>query len=92
MRGNIIVRIEHDCQDLPPERRSEIITRRLRALSDAQILAKALRRERQHPGRSLHPVSITLPADVLERLQRLQGSRWSVSALIDRILTDSGKA
>ncbi|WP_437559521.1 hypothetical protein [Acidithiobacillus sulfuriphilus] len=92
MRGNIIVRIEHDCQDLPPERRSDLVTRRLRFLSDAEILDLASRRERQYPGRNLHPVSITLPADVLERLQRLQGSRWSVSALIDRILTDSGKA
>jgi hypothetical protein len=49
----------------------------------------AKRREKQHPGRRLRPMSITLPADVLERLQGLQGARWSVSALVDRILASA---
>lgn len=86
MRGSIIVRTEHGCADLSPKDRTHIITEKIRALSDEHLLNMALRRKKQHPGRRLRPMSITLPADVLERLQRLQDNRWSVSALIDRLL------
>lgn len=88
MRGSIIVRTEHDCAGLSPAERTAIVTRKVRSLSDEGLQELARRREKQHPGRHLRPLSITLPADVLERLQRLQGSRWSVSALIDRILDE----
>lgn len=87
MRGSIIIRTEHDCVGLSPEKRTEVVTRRVRALSDGDLQEMARRREKQHPGRRLRPMSITLPADVLERLQRFQGTMWSVSALVDRILT-----
>ncbi|QQD71591.1 hypothetical protein [Acidithiobacillus ferrivorans] len=91
MRGSIIVRTEHDCAGFSPEHRTAIVTQKVRSLSDEDLQALALRREKQHPGRRLRPMAITLPADVLERLQRFQGARWSVSALVDRIL-DSAKA
>lgn len=87
MRGSIIIRTEHDCAGLSPEARTAAITKKVRSLSNADLQAMARRREKQHPGRRLRPMSITLPADVLERLQQFQGARWSVSALIDRILT-----
>ena len=86
MRGSIIIRSENECAGLPPEERSETVTRWIRALSDSDLAELARRRERQQPGRRLRPVSITLPADILERLQRFQGTQWSVSALIDRLL------
>lgn len=86
MRGSIIVRTEHDCAGLSPEKRTEVVTQKVRSLSDEGLQSLARRREKQCPGRRLRPMSITLPADVLERLQRFQGTRWSVSALIDRIL------
>ncbi|MBU2753013.1 hypothetical protein HER14_19305 [Acidithiobacillus thiooxidans] len=86
MRGSIIIRTEHDCAGLSPARRTAIVTQKVRSLSDEDLKDLARRREKQHPGRHLRPMSITLPADVLERLQCFQGSRWSVSALIDRIL------
>ena len=86
MRGSIIIRTEHDCAWLPPARQTAIVTQKVRSLSDEGLQDLARRREKQHPGRHLRPMSITLPADVLERLQCFQGSRWSVSALIDRIL------
>jgi len=89
MRGSIIVRTEHDCSGFAPEARTAIITQKVRSLSDEDLQALALRREKQHPGRRLRPMAITLPADVLERLQRFQGSRWSVSALVDRILDEA---
>ena len=88
MRGNIIVRSENVALNLSPEERTSIVTERVRSLSDAELQQLAQRREKQHPGRRLRPMAITLPADVLERLQRFQGSRWSVSALIDRILEE----
>ncbi|MGE0047718.1 MAG: hypothetical protein AB7T01_02120 [Acidithiobacillus sp.] len=92
MRGNIIVRSESDeGWGLPPDARTEILTRELRAMSDAELRAMAARREKQRPGRRLRPVSITLPADVLERLQQLSGSHLSVSALVDRIFSSQGK-
>ena len=86
MRGSIIIRTEHDCAGLSPEKRTTIVTQKVRSLSDEGLQELARRREKQHPGRHLRPMSITLPADVLERLQRFQGTRWSVSALIDRLL------
>ena len=88
MRGSIIVRTEHDCTGLSPEARTAIVTQKVRSLSDEGLQELDRRREKQHPGRRLRPMSITLPADVLERLQRFQGSKWSVSALIDRILEE----
>ena len=89
MRGSIIVRTEHDCAGLSPEARTAAVTQKVRSLSDAGLQEMAKRREKQHPGRRLRPMSVTLPADVLERLQQLQGVRWSVSALVDRILASA---
>ena len=89
MRGSIIVRTEHDCAGLSPEARTAVVTQKVRSLSDAGLQEMAKRREKQHPGRHLRPMSVTLPADVLERLQRFQGARWSVSALVDRILGEA---
>lgn len=89
MRGSIIVRTENYCSGFSPEVRTAIVTQKVRSLSDEDLQALALRREKQHPGRRLRPMAITLPADVLERLQRFQGSRWSVSALVDRILDEA---
>ena len=85
MRGSIIVRTEHDCTGLSPEARTAAVTQKVRSLSDAGLQEMAKRREKQHPGRRLRPMSITLPADVLRRLQGLQ----SVSALVDRILASA---
>ena len=89
MRGSIIVRTENDCSGFSPEDRTTSVTQKVRSLSDEDLQALALRREKQHPGRRLRPMAVTLPADVLERLQRFQGSRWSVSALVDRILDEA---
>ena len=89
MRGSIIVRTEHDSTGLLPAARTAAVTEKVRSLSDTGLQEMARRREKQHPGRRLRPMSITLPADVLERLQGLQGARWSVSALVDRILASA---
>ena len=89
MRGTIIVRSEHDCAGLSPEARTAMVTEKVRSLSDEDLKNLCVRRKKQHPGRHLRPMSITLPADVLERLQEFHGARWSVSALIDRILNEA---
>jgi hypothetical protein len=88
MQANIIIRSEHADAGIPPRERTETITRQIRSMSDEELANLAVPRSKSQPGRGLRAMAISLPADVLERLQRFKGSHWSVSALIDRLLTD----
>ncbi len=86
MQANIIIRSEHADAGIPPQTRTEIVTRKVRAMTDEELGNIAQPRDKRQPGRGLRPLSVSLPADVLERLQRFKGSQWSVSALVDRLL------
>lgn len=85
MNPHIIIRSEHPPMD--PQQRRQILTQKVRAMSDEELRALALRRERKDPGRRLHPVGIALPQDVIARItQAGNGQTHSVSALVDRLL------
>ena len=85
MKPHIIIRSE--LPRMNPELRRDILTQKVRSMSDAELRALAKRRERKDPGRRLHPVGIGLPSDVLDRLTAAgDGPEHSVSALVDRLL------
>ncbi len=86
MRGSVIVRIENRRGD--PQQRCGLVVATIRGMSDAELFDRAHRRPRSNPPRDLRPVSITLPADVLERLEMLKPPVYSVSALVDSILAE----
>ncbi|WP_414041225.1 hypothetical protein ACJU26_03875 [Acidithiobacillus sp. M4-SHS-6] len=80
MRGSIIVRTEHDCAGLSPEKRTAVVTQKVRSLSDEGLQALARRREKQAPGAPSSPhvdhpacrragTSAALPGDQMERLR-----------------------
>ena len=86
MQSYINIRTEHWDSGITPQQRRDIVSRKVRALSDDELILLAAPRDKRQPGRGLRPMSISLPADVLERLERCRGAHWSMSALIDRLL------
>ena len=88
MQSYVNIRTEHWDAGITPQQRREIVSRKVRALSDDDLILLAVPRDKKHPGRGLRPMSISLPTDVLERLERCKGPHWSMSALIDRLLDD----
>lgn len=90
MFGYLLVRIEN--HSMPSDVRRRRVLQALDRHNDAQLLSLASRRDRQEPKRDLRPVIIALPPAALARIDSLP-DRWniSVSALIDRLLDQSGE-
>lgn len=72
---------------MDPQLRKQILIQKVQAMSDEELRALALRRERKDPGRKLHPVGIALPPDIIARITAAgDGDTHSVSALVDRLI------
>ncbi|WP_215844557.1 hypothetical protein HHS34_005480 [Acidithiobacillus montserratensis] len=71
------------------QERTAIITRKVRAMTDEELANAGQPRDKRRPGLGLRPMSVSLPSDVLERIERLKGNNWSLSALVDHLLEES---